>query len=335
MSTMRAAWIAGLLVVVFLAGWLLGARYEAAKITPRKPELRLGEHNFGYRLINPLLACDAAHNTIDDNELKPFRRKVEQFINSRKSQHAVSHVSVHFREMNNGLSFSINGEDKFSPASLLKLPYLVAYLKWEEFEPGLLKRRFTYDKTMQDFNARQNFKPSQTMERGRSYSVEDLLFRSIALSDNNAHAILSRNISPDILHRAYNDLGLSVPEIRDGEQEMTVREYAAFFRILFNASYLTRDLSEKALQFLAEPDFQVGIVAGIPPNIVTAQKYGERVLGNHQELKQLHDCGIVYYPNHPYLLCIMTRGSSFDPLVDTIRDISRLVYEEVDQQYKN
>ena len=57
-------------------------------------------------------------------------------------------------------------------------------------------------------------------------------------------------------------------------------------------------------------------------------------MGSNQEIKQLHDCGIVYYPKHPYLLCVMTRGDSFEYLDDTIRDISHLVYQEVNEHYQ-
>ena len=42
--------------------------------------------------------------------------------------------------------------------------------------------------------------------------------------------------------------------------------------------------------------------------------------------KQLHDCGIIYYPGNPYLLCVMTRGDSFGELSSTIRDISDIIY---------
>jgi hypothetical protein len=47
---------------------------------------------------------------------------------------------------------------------------------------------------------------------------------------------------------------------------------------------------------------------------------------------QLHDCGIVYYPHKPYLLCVMTRGKSSDDNSKMIAEISKLVYREVDTQ---
>jgi len=103
--------------------------------------------------------------------------------------------------------------------------------------------------------------------------------------------------------------------------------------MLYNASYLNKELSEKALQYLSEVDFKQGLVSGVPQGIVVAHKFGEKVFGSSAEIKQLHDCGIVYYPRHPYLLCVMTRGASFEYLDDTIRQISSLVYQEVDAQH--
>ena len=35
----------------------------------------------------------------------------------------------------------------------------------------------------------------------------------------------------------------------------------------------------------------------------------------------MHDCGIVYIPNSPYLLCIMTKGNSNDKLLKVISDM--------------
>jgi hypothetical protein len=48
--------------------------------------------------------------------------------------------------------------------------------------------------------------------------------------------------------------------------------------------------------------------------------------------KQLHDCGIVYLPGKPYLLCIMTRGQDFTNLTSTVKEISALVYQTLRSQ---
>jgi hypothetical protein len=80
-------------------------------------------------------------------------------------------------------------------------------------------------------------------------------------------------------------------------------------------------------------EFDQGIVAGVPKGVTIAHKFGEREVVGEPE-KQLHDCGIVYYPKHPYLICIMTRGSDFEKLAQGIRELSELVYKEIDEKAK-
>ena len=112
---------------------------------------------------------------------------------------------------------------------------------------------------------------------------------------------------------------------------MSVTDNASFFRILYNASYLTKDNSQKALDLLSKVDFTDGIRAGVPSSVKVANKFGEREVGN---IIQLHDCGIVYFKDHPYLLCIMSRGTDFTKLAASIKNISRLVYLEVNKQVR-
>ncbi len=112
---------------------------------------------------------------------------------------------------------------------------------------------------------------------------------------------------------------------------LTAKQYGTFFRILFNSSYLDYDDSEKALSLLNDSTFVQGLRAGVPTNVQVAHKFGERWDYGNSE-KELHDCGIVYYPGHPYLLCVMTQGTNFDDMASAIANISRFVYMQVDNQ---
>jgi beta-lactamase class A len=118
---------------------------------------------------------------------------------------------------------------------------------------------------------------------------------------------------------------------------LSLNAFAAFFRVLYNSSYLTEEMSEKALRYLSKSSFRTGMVAGIPPNVDIASKHGERNIpvatnGEVRELSQLHEFGVIYHPNRPFLLGIMVRGEGFDQMTKTLRDITHLVYEEVDRQ---
>ena len=113
---------------------------------------------------------------------------------------------------------------------------------------------------------------------------------------------------------------------------MSVKTYAYFFRILYNATYLGHTYSEKALELLNNREFPDGIVAGVPENIPVAHKFGERTVESPEGIvttEELHDCGIVYYPSKPYILCVMTKGTDIASLKEIIKTISKTVSDEV------
>lgn len=316
-------------LVIFGAGIAIGAalglRWQADGRHERR-QMRLG----GYRFINPLLECEVAGDQVEFSELTPFKDKVAALVNKKLGDKTYSHVSVYFRDLNNGPWFGINEREPFAPASLLKVPTMMALLKEAEQKPGLLSEPVTFSGE-EDFNDMETFKPPVQLERGKSYTVDELIFRSIAYSDNNANTLVFGKTDKNMLVRAYMDLGVPVPSSHR-EDFMSVRQYASFFRILFNASYLSREMSEKALDYLSRSAFRNGIVAGVPAGVAVAHKFGERTSAENPGVRQLHDCGIVYYPGHPYLLCIMSRGDDFGELDDIIREISRIVFEEIGRQ---
>ncbi|KAF0220981.1 MAG: hypothetical protein FD174_694 [Geobacteraceae bacterium] len=322
------------LLAVFLlggvSGWFIGSAPERNEPEESKGYLiRQG----GYRLINPLLECEIAEDTIRSRELSPFKAKTEKLIAAVKKDKRATSVSVYFRDLNSGATFNINANEGYSPASLSKLPVLIAYLRMAEKEPHILGKKIEFEGN-DDWGEMQNIKPEKVIEKGKSYAIEDLLYRMMAYSDNNAWGLLFNRVGVDYLDKILADLGVDYDKAKE-EDFVTVKSYARFLRILYNASYLSKEMSEKALQYLTVVDFTKGLVAGVPKDVMVASKFGERTLGPNREIKQLHDFGIIYYPNRPYLLCLMTRGDDFEKLAGVIRDVSRLVYEEIDRQVKS
>ena len=131
----------------------------------------------------------------------------------------------------------------------------------------------------------------------------------------------------------FNQVGVPIT-VRDQDLQLSVRQYASFFRLLYNASYLNRTHSEQALALMAGSSYVKGLAAGVPKSVPVAHKFGERGNLDANIRYQLHDCGIVYHPHTPYLLCIMTQGDDFARMERAIRDISRLFYEEVEKTFK-
>ena len=288
----------------------------------------------GHSFTNPLLECASLPEASENDKLRPFKHKIEDLREGILGRGQVTDIAIYFRDLNNGPWVSIDPRECFAPSSLLKVPTLMSFLKEAETNPSLLKKKIKYQRINNlDLNEYQLIRPQKTLEPGKEYAVEELLYRMVAYSDNNATATLQGSIAPAILDRTYRDLGVRNPYVRGDEYILSVELCASFFRILFNASYLNKEMSEKALSYLSKVQYKEGIVAGVPSHIQVSHKFGERALGNNDEIKQLHDCGIVYYPNHPYLLCVLTNGGSFESLSETIREISHFVYQEIDDQH--
>lgn len=271
---------------------------------------------------NPLLACGDIES-LSVGAIETVKRDVAKIIDSRKKAGHASQVSVYVRDLNNGPWFGYDEKMLFYPASLLKVPLLFAAYKVEEEHPGFLDSEVKFEKPMVGDLA-QLFPPSQKIEVGKSYALKELLRRSVVYSDNEATTLLATHVGPEPALEVFDDFGIEKPKPGEGYR-ISVRNYGAFFRVLYNASYISRKSSEEALRFLSEVDFRGALVAGVPAGTPVAHKFGERT-GLEGNQVQVHDCGIVY-TDRPYLICVMAQGASEDGIVDTIKEISRAVYE--------
>lgn len=304
-----------------LAGWWGHTKYDYSYQTHPSKE----RHGGQYELINPLLECEGGEELIS-GELKSFRGKMEELINSEIGNKKATHIAVYFRDMNDGPWFGINEKEPFLPGSLLKIPIMMGYLK--EAESGVLAKKVTFDRKFPPFG--QYIRPSMEIEYGKSYTIEELIYRMVVYSDNNAALLLRGYGNERVYSKVFSELDIPIPT--EAEPFISVKKYASFFRILFNASYLDKETSNTALKMLKDAEFRGGLVAGVPSNLMVAHKFGESKLNNE---KQFHDCGIVYYPQNPYLLCVMSRGEKYEDLVSVVKDASQLAYEEVDTQVRH
>jgi beta-lactamase class A len=323
--------VSAVLSILFaVAGYFIGKSMNANAET-YMPEESMQEdiaemREGGYQYINPLLECDRASSR--SVKVVALEKEMMAYIQGVLDEKKASVVSVYFRDLNNGPWIGINEDENYSPASLFKVPILIAVLKKTEVDPQLLTRSILYEKPVDQFA--QNISDKQMIQVGNSYTVEDLLIRMIEHSDNEAKNLLFNIIGESYFQKINNDLGLYIPGILT-ENFLSVRNYSSFFRILYNATYLNKPMSEKALEILSHTNFTVGIVAGVPKGTVVAHKFGERGYAD-TNIKQLHDCGIIYPAKKPpYLLCVMTRGTNFDSQAKIIADISGIVFENLNK----
>lgn len=316
------------LVLFFCLGFMTKCYFFVKKDELFASEKRAIKTNgVEFKYINPLLECDIAQFTINKNMTK-VRVEIEENINKEINNKNISFASVYYRDLNNGPWFGINERADFAPASLLKVPLMMAYFYEAEKNPSILTREI---KIQEDYPyLEQNIIPESKLEKDKSYTINDLINRMIMYSDNYAYTLLLENIEISRINKVFDDMGINSEELIGSKNNniLSVKNYAAFFRVLFNSSYLSRNYSERALSILIKTKFEDGLIRGVPKNIEIAHKFGERKFADTGEI-QLHDCGIVYLPEKPYLLCVMTKGNDINELSRFILDTSKKIYEYV------
>jgi beta-lactamase class A len=316
-------------IILFFLGIAIGLFLHKLNIFKEKPhkyiELKRLYPEDG-RLVNPLMGVENPEG--GDAKLEEIKYAVSEYISRCKANGDVSNISLYLMQLNTGSWIGINGRYNYAAASLVKVPLLILYLRMAEKDPLVLKKEIKYDVPINSMP--QNVTPGKAIQPGNTYTIDELLRYMIVYSDNGAKDLLLGNIDIKLIADVYSDLKLATPDFTEQEHEVSTKDYAAFFRVLYNATYLNKESCEKALEFLTDTEFRDGIVAGVPGEITIAHKFAERKYTSEvYSLKgaQLHDCGIVYYPKNPYLICVMTRGNDLNVLKGIIKNISKIVYE--------
>lgn len=324
----RALAVLGL-AAAFFAGFAVG-RFPGDRAPSGPAPARQMREGAGV-YTNPLLECEMAQERLYV-PLRPFGRQLDELTNSLERDGRVARVSTYLRELNNGAWVGHDEKRNFVPASLAKVPVVIACFRLAGSDPGFLTRKIVYDGLPA---AREpGFdNPEVNLQRGQAYTVDELILRIAKYSDNAAAALLVKALPPRLLGSVYFDLGIDPHRLESGDLAISPKEYGAFFRVLYNASYLSRRFSEQALSYFNESTFELGLVAGVPAGVPVSHKFGvwERGGGTASPSLQLHDCGIVYHPQRPYLLCVMTSGVNYVEMAAAIAAVSRLAYQQVDR----
>lgn len=321
------------IIISFASGWFLkGEKFGLKNIqTP----LRLG----GFKYISPLLVCNTGVEYVDAKFL-PLKNSLQETIKQAVSNKTIETASIYYRDLKTGEEIEINGETKFYPASLRKVPLLMALLKDVENNPEYLLKTHV-NLSGNDQNKQQEIVPKKSARIGESYSLQDLAEKMILYSDNNSASALTALVGTESLVNLFDKLQVPFVVFNgdfinvDNRDFITAHDYSIFLRVLYNATYLSVPISEQVVDLLTKVDYKNGLVAGVPADVLVAHKFGllsemdkraSLVVG-----RQLHDCGIVYHPKSPYILCVMTKSKA--PIAEIegfIKAVSSVTYEAVD-----
>ncbi len=274
-----------------------------------------------YQLIKPLVFFDI---NVESDQLKSLKNEVNSYIERKKQEGVISSAAVYIRELNNESWMSINKDELFSPGSLMKIPTMITILKQVEADRTFLDKKIFFSKHFGGI-------PEQTltarpMQEGVYYTVKELLYYMIVNSNNDATALLNQNLDFSVMTKMFSDFQLPIPGKMQNDYQIDVASCSRFLRVLYSASYLSKEYSQYAMELLTKSDFKKGLVKDINPELAVAHKFGERNVNGEQ---QLHEFGIFFINNNPYLLGVMTKGVNHLLLPDVLSGVSDLVYRSL------
>ncbi|MBK7964123.1 MAG: serine hydrolase [Bacteroidetes bacterium] len=274
-----------------------------------------------HRLSQPILFGDISKESSKFTNLK---QELLNKVSLEKASNKVSNVSIYLSEFNDGSWMGIQQNDLFDPGSIMKLPILLAYLKRLEVSPSFFDKRIKFD-------IANDAMPKQTIvtnhiEKGKTYTVRNLIKAMIIDSDNQANMLLNQNIEPEFVYNVFTDLGMEVPKIQQSTVKMSAIDISKFMRVLYNSSYTTQNLSEFALELLTDTKFNNGMKKALPDSIIIAHKFGERGYRD-TTFQEIHETGIIYLPDNTIVLTIMTSGNDQTYQTQLISNITKSIYE--------
>ena len=285
-----------------------------------------------YSLINPLLACTNSPE-ISNSPYIELQDRLEQFTTELINKKTLLKVGIFFRDLNSSTNVSINPEEKFYPASLEKIPIMISAYKASEADPNFLTQVIETPE-FEDKNQDQEIPPQGYIQPHQKYPLQEIVNTMIIYSDNNSVSLLNNILDPNLQSQTRSDLNAPTYGKNSGKYDyLTAEQFSYYLRVLYNATYINRANSQAALELLSQTKYTQGLRSPIPSQITVAHKFGQMAVNDRgHQYKELHDCGIIYYPNHPYLLCVMTKSDkAISTIEPAIQEISQAVYNFVSQ----
>lgn len=233
--------------------------------------------------------------------------------------------SFYFEYLPSGITIGINEKTEVVAASLIKLPVAIAYFYQLE-KDGLVwpASEVTIEKKHLD----SGFGTLWQTGEGTKISLDKAMELSLVESDNTAANVLKSHVFQKNFNEVYEGLDIDIHE-QEGKVLIGAKSYSSTFKALYFSSLISKQSSQRILQLLTQTAFNDKLVAPLPPTIKVAHKIGVFASENIYQ-----DCGIVYVPQRPYILCMFSRS---DEEVARMRmnTVSSMVYKFVSRANEN
>ncbi len=250
----------------------------------------------------------------------PLKRVLNDFVVRSEGK-----VGVYFEYLPTGVSIGVNDKVEFRLASLSKVPLAMSVLK--KVEKGELK--MTDIIVLKKENLDSNFGTLWLKGEGAKLSIKELIEICLQESDNTAYETLFGLLSNQDVVDVYENLNVDVIDTDTPHPLVSLESYSSIFRSLYLSSYLRKENSNYLLDILTKTDFKDKIPAGVSSSVKVSHKIGVYEvdsLKNNGRESMYTDCGIVYLPQRPYILCVLSITNEADAQYN-IGIISKMIYD--------
>ena len=278
-----------------------------------------------YSLLDGAVAFDTSRHFIINFE--PFRNQLNALQTQYQAATPGEMTYFYLDYLNNAATISLNSRNQFTAASTIKVPLAMALYKMAE--EGKLNMSDTY--TLEQANLDSRFGTLYNAGPNQTFTIEQLVSIMLEKSDNTAMnaliTILDRVGITNPFQDVYTQMGWSNAPTADNINSyinIDVHTLTNMFLALYNATYDNPVDSQKILNYLTQTPFNTEIVAGVSPDIMVAHK-----IGVADPNDTYSDCGIVYAPERPYIICVGVSGVPEQTADTIIADMSKTAYQYV------
>lgn len=274
-------------------------------------------HAGNYPMLSKRIFVDNPNDLIIN--FVPLRSQLEGYRES-----ATPPMGIYFEYLASGTSVGVDSNDSFFGASLLKLP--VAMKTYRLAEDGKLD--MGQEVVIEQKHIDKGFGELWKRGVGSKVKVAEAVRLSVAESDNTADHILRDLVEPRPVSDVFDYLDVDTGVASGPGGGVTPRGYSSVLRALYLSSYLSYKDSNELLDIMTTSPYDMRIGAGVPKEVKVAHKVGIYKDPNNGSNEVHADCGIVYVPKRPYILCIMI-NDSIEESTKHMATISKLVYDYV------
>jgi beta-lactamase class A len=249
---------------------------------------------------------------------------------SRLANQAPGEVAISVLDLTHGYAISINGDTNLPAASTIKIPVMVEVMR----QIALGKFGFQRTVSLRDSDRDCGYGSLCEAAWGSRYTVWELTWAMITVSDNTAANMLIRLVGRQNINQTMISLGLNQTWLGDSihsdgdvrELRTSANDMMRLLLMIAERRLINARADNAMLEILAGQRHNTMLPAWLPKNVTVAHKTGTL----HDTL---NDVGIVELGGSPYVICVFTTHlDDLDAGEQFIRRVSLLTYRAFTQQ---